>query len=89
MSQGEGLPTSLPNPSRILLVALDKWAGHAPATQKEKLAVLHGLQLAVRDESVATLARVESIPYLIAAEDPDDARGPVLLPGPPLSDLLA
>ena len=80
---------ALPNPSRILLAAFDAWASTGNSSSEEKMAVLKALTLALREEGSAAAPRVESIPYLIAAEDPP-LKWCASLPSsaPPLAELL-
>ena len=83
------LPSFLPNASRVLLAAFDKWHSSSKSSPEEKLAVLRALTASLKEEGEAAAPRVESIPYLIATEDPP-AKWCASLPlnAPPLAELL-
>lgn len=86
---GAAVPSFLPNPSRVLLAAMDTWALGSRASTEEKRAVLLALVSALGEEAVACTPRVESIPYLILQEDPP-ANPYAVAAGdaPPLAELL-
>ena len=81
------LPASLPNPSRVLLAAFDAWASKSTESPAIKTAVLKALMRALKEEGAAASPRLESIPFLIAVEDPPQ-RWCVPASAPPLAELL-
>lgn len=86
---GAAVPSFLPNPSRILLAAMDNWALGSRASTEEKRAVLQSLVGALSEEGVACAPRVESIPYLILQEDPPaNPYAAASRDAPPLAELL-
>ena len=64
------LPTFLPNPSRVLLASFDAWASKSTDSSRDKMIALNALMRALKEAGSAASPRVESIPYLIATEDP-------------------
>ena len=81
------LPSFLPNPSRVLLAAYDKWSVMEPQpTPDEKKIVLNSLKSVIEEDCCASPC-LESVPVLIAIEDPPaNWCGP--LNSPSLNDLM-
>jgi len=83
------LPSFLPNPPRILLAAFDKWLSEGQYSSEEKICVLRGLTAALQEEGCSAAPSMESIPYLLATEDPP-AKWCAVLPAsaPALASLM-
>lgn len=83
------LPTFLPNPSRVLLASFDAWASKSTDSSRDKMITLNALMRALKEAGSAASPRVESIPYLIATEDPPMKWCSSLpVSAPPLEELL-